>query len=154
MQVKQILKTKGTILYTTTPDASLSEAVVTMADADMGSLVVMEGGKLVGLLTFREVVQVVAQRHKEQRKGPTRAVADLQVSDVMRREPFTTSPNMELNDLRQIMIDSHQRYLPVLEGETLLGVVSFLDVARAVLDEQGFENKMLKAYIRDWPAEA
>lgn len=154
MQVKQILRTKGTILYTTTPDASLSEAVVTMADADMGSLVVMEDGKLVGLLTFREVVQVVAKRHKEQRKGPTPAVADLSVGDVMRRDPITTSPEMELNDLRQVMIDSHQRYLPVVEGETLLGVISFIDVARAVLDEQGFENKMLKAYIRDWPAEA
>ncbi len=50
------------------------------------------------------------------------------------------------------MLESHQRYLPVMDDGTLLGVISFHDVARAVLEEQGFENKMLKAYIRDWPA--
>ncbi len=154
MQVKEILRTKSTTLFTSKPDALLSEAVVTMADADMGSLVVMEGGRLVGLLTFREVVQIVAKRQREQRKGPTPPVAEIRVGDVMQHEPLVVTPGMELNDLRQVMIDSHQRYLPVVEDGTLLGVVSFLDVARAVLDEQGFENKMLKAYIRDWPAEA
>jgi CBS domain-containing protein len=51
------------------------------------------------------------------------------------------------------MVDSHERYLPVMEGELLMGVISFHDVAKAVLDKQSFENKMLKAYIRDWPQE-
>jgi CBS domain-containing protein len=49
------------------------------------------------------------------------------------------------------MLERHARYLPVLDGRTLAGVISFYDVARAVLEEQSFENKMLKAYIRDWP---
>jgi CBS domain-containing protein len=60
---------------------------------------------------------------------------------------------MDVNELRRSMIDSHQRYFPVMEGSTLLGVISFLDVARAVLEEQSFENRMLKAYIHDFPAE-
>jgi len=51
------------------------------------------------------------------------------------------------------MIEKHSRYLPVMEEGVLQGVISFLDVAKAVLEEQGFENRMLKAYIRDWPAE-
>jgi hypothetical protein len=55
--------------------------------------------------------------------------------------------------LRRAMIETHQRYLPVMDGEVVLGVLSFHDVARAVLEAQGFENRMLKAYIRDWPAE-
>jgi CBS domain-containing protein len=58
---------------------------------------------------------------------------------------------MEMDDLRRLMIEKHQRYLPVMESGTLMGVVSFHDVAKAVLEEQSFENKMLKAYIRDWP---
>ena len=51
------------------------------------------------------------------------------------------------------MIDRHSRYLPVMDGETLQGVISFLDVAKAVLEEQSFENRMLKSYIKNWPDE-
>jgi CBS domain-containing protein len=58
-----------------------------------------------------------------------------------------------VNELRRVMLETRQRYLPVMDGQTLLGVISFHDVARAVLEEQSFENRMLKAYIRDWPAE-
>jgi CBS domain-containing protein len=56
-----------------------------------------------------------------------------------------------LNDLRRTMLDSGARYLPVMEGDTLLGVISFRDVAKAVLEEQDFENRMLKGYIKSWP---
>ena len=61
---------------------------------------------------------------------------------------------MEANDLRRLMIDKHSRYLPIMDGETLLGVISFLDVAKAVLEEQNFENKMLKNYIKNWPGDS
>ena len=71
----------------------------------------------------------------------------------MKADPKIVSPEMDVNDLRRVMIETRERYVPVMEGEVLLGVISFHDVARAVLDEQSFENKMLKAYIRDWPAE-
>jgi CBS domain-containing protein len=51
------------------------------------------------------------------------------------------------------MLEHHDRYVPVMDAQVLLGVVSFYDVARAVLDAQSFENRMLKAYIKDWPTE-
>jgi CBS domain-containing protein len=60
---------------------------------------------------------------------------------------------MQANDLRRLMIEKHSRYLPVVDGTTLMGVISFLDVAKAVLEEQNFENKMLKNYIKNWPDE-
>ena len=71
----------------------------------------------------------------------------------MNPSPTVIAPTTEVNQLRSTMIETHQRYLPVLDGDTVLGVISFHDVARAVLEEQGFENRLLKAYIRDWPAE-
>jgi CBS domain-containing protein len=71
----------------------------------------------------------------------------------MNPSPKIARPDFDVNDLRRLMIEHHQRYLPVMDGELLLGVISFHDVARAVLEEQSFENRMLKAYIRDWPAE-
>ena len=153
MEVNEILKVKGTTLYTVTPESMLSDAVIVMAEHDIGSLVVMARGRLVGMLTFREVIRVLARRQQEQRTGPTPPVAELIVGDVMNPSPTIAHPGMDVNELRRLMLEKHQRYLPVMEGELLLGVISFHDVAKAVLEEQGFENRMLKAYIRDWPAE-
>lgn len=153
MQVSEILKVKGTTLFTMGPDSMLSDAVVVMAEQDIGSLVVMDRGKLAGMLTFREVIRVLARRQQEQRTGPTPPVAELRVDEVMNPAPSIARPDMDVNQLRRLMLETHQRYLPVMDGEVLLGVISFHDVARAVLEEQSFENRMLKAYIRDWPAE-
>ncbi len=153
MQVSEILRVKGSTLFTVTPDKMLSDCVVTMAEHDIGSLVVMERGRLIGIITFREVIRVLAKRQLEQRVGPTPPVAEIGVQEVMNREPIIATPDMDVNDLRRKMLETHQRYLPVLDGDTLLGVISFHDVAKAVLEEQSFENRMLKAYIRDWPAE-
>ncbi len=153
MEVSEILKVKGTTLFTVGPDSTLSDAVIVMADHDIGSLVVMDRGRLVGMLTFREVIRVLAKRQKEHRTGPTPPVAELIVRDVMNPSPTIAAPAMDVNDLRRLMLENHQRYLPVMDGEVLLGVISFHDVAKAVLEEQSFENRMLKAYIRDWPAE-
>ena len=153
MQVSEILRVKGSTLFTVAPDTPLSDCVVTMAEHDIGSLVVMSQGRLAGMLTFREVLRILAKRQVEHRTGPTPPVAEIVVGEVMNGAPNVASPTMEVNELRRIMIETHQRYLPVMDGDTLLGVLSFHDVARAVLEEQGFENKMLKAYIRDWPAE-
>lgn len=154
MQVSEILRVKGNTLFTVTPEQMLSDCVVSMADHDIGSMVVMDRGKLIGIVTFREVIRVLAKRQLEHRVGPTPPMAEISIRDVMNPDPVIATPSMEVNDLRRAMLETRQRYLPVMEGETLLGVISFHDVARAVLEEQSFENRMLKAYIRDWPAEA
>jgi len=143
MQVREILRVKGSTLYTATPDEKLAEAITAMAEQDVGSLVVMRAGKMVGMLTFREVIKAVNDR-----KGK---VDDAKVEDVMVRDPVTVPPDMKVDDLRRLMIEKHSRYLPVMDGDVLQGVISFLDVAKAVLEEQSFENKMLKNYIRNWP---
>jgi CBS domain-containing protein len=98
----------------------------------------------VGVLTFREILQALAQRGG--------GIADVRVGDIMVRDPVTAGPDMEVNDLRRAMLDSGARYLPVVHEGKLLGVISFRDVAKAVLEEQDFENKMLKGYIKNWPA--
>lgn len=152
MQVKEILQIKGSTLYTATPATTLAEAVISMADNDIGSVVVMEAGKLVGMLTFREIIKVLAKRQQENRIGPTPTMSQILVAEVMENEPAIANPAMEVDELRTLMLESHQRYMPVMEGDTLLGVISFHDVARAVLEEQAFENRMLKGYIKNWPS--
>ena len=153
MKVNEVLRVKGSTLYTISPEAMLSDSVVAMADQDIGSLVVMEKGKLVGMLTFREVIRTLAKRQTEQRTGPTPPVVEISVRGVMNAQPTVVQPDMDVNELRHVMLETRQRYLPVMDNDVLLGVISFHDVAKAVLEEQGFENRMLKAYIRDWPAE-
>lgn len=145
MQVREIIRIKGTALFTATPQQALTDAVASMAENDVGSLVVMSAGKMVGMLTFREVIQAT---HKHGGKLDGLVVADVMVAD-----PVTAGPDMEANDLRRLLIEKHMRYLPVMEGNTLQGVISFLDVAKAVLEEQSFENRMLKTYIKNWPSE-
>ncbi|MFM0222089.1 CBS domain-containing protein [Paraburkholderia dipogonis] len=151
MRVGDILKLKLNPLFTVQPGQRLSDCVILMSDADLGSLPVLDQGQLVGLLTFREVINVLAQRQKELRRGPTPPVAELQVKHVMDPEPIVASPQMDVRELRSLMVHHHQRYLPVVEATRLRGVVSFHDLAKAVHEEQNFENRMLKTYIGDWP---
>ena len=73
------------------------------------------------------------------------------VRTAMDDAPLTCTTATELDEVRRMMLERHARYMPVMDQSMLMGVISFYDVAKAVVDSQNFENKMLKAYIRDWP---
>lgn len=144
MQVKEILRVKGNRLLSIEPSGRATDAAKTMSEQNLGSLIVFEQERMVGVLTFREILQALAQRNGN--------LGDVRVAEIMVRDPVTASPEMEVNDLRRTMLESGARYLPVVQDEKVLGVISFRDVAKAVLEEQDFENKMLKGYIKNWPA--
>ena len=144
MQVKEILRVKGNRLLSIEPAGRAVDAVKTMADQNLGSLVVLDQGRMTGMLTFHELLAALAKRGG--------ALGEVKVGDIMVRDPVTATPDMEVNDLRRTMLDSGARYLPVMQDGKLLGVISFRDVAKAVLEEQDFENRMLKGYIKNWPA--
>ena len=143
MKVSDILRVKGNTLYTVSPDESLASAVQVMSERDIGSLVVMEHGDVVGMLTFREVIQATVKNGGS--LGTTR------VRSAMDDAPLTCTMETELDEVRRMILDRHARYMPVMDKRMLMGVVSLYDVAKAVVDSQNFENKLLKAYIRDWP---
>ena len=145
MKVCDILRVKGNTLFTVTPDEPLAHAINIMADKDIGSLVVMEHGDLVGMLTFREVILCIVKNGG--------VVGETLVRTAMDDHPLTCTSETELDEVRRMMLERHARYMPVMDKRMLMGVISFYDVAKAVVDSQNFENKMLKAYIRDWPAE-
>jgi CBS domain-containing protein len=144
MQVKEILRVKGNRLLSIEPNGRAVDAVKTMAEQNLGSLVVMEQGRMSGMLTFHELLGALAKR--------SGSLGDVKVSEIMVKDPVTAAPDMEVNDLRRTMLETSARYLPVMQDGKLLGVISFRDVAKAVLEEQDFENKMLKGYIKNWPA--
>lgn len=144
MKVSDILRVKGNTLYTVSPDEPLARAIEVMAEKDIGSLVVMEHGDLVGMLTFREVIVCIVKNGG--------VVGDRLVRTAMDDHPLTCTSETELDEVRRMMLERHARYMPVMDRRMLMGVISFYDVAKAVVDSQNFENRMLKAYIRDWPA--
>ena len=141
MLVSEILRIKGSTLFTTPPDAQVLEAVRVMAQHDIGSLVVMDHGRMTGIVTFAEVLRALSARDG--------ALGALRISEIVERDPLTATGTMDVNELRRTMLERHARYVPVVDGTTLQGVVSFHDVAKAVLEEQSFENRMLKSYISD-----
>ena len=143
MKVSDILRVKGNTLYTVQPDEPLAKAAQIMAEKDIGSLVVMEHGDLAGMLTFRELIVCIVGNGGE--------IGNTLVRRAMDDHPLTCTPDTEIDEVRRMMLDRHARYMPVMNQKMLMGVISFYDVARAVVDSQNFENKMLKAYIRDWP---
>ena len=143
MKVSDILRIKGGTLYTTSPDETLLNALKLMADRDIGSLVIMEHGELVGMVTVRELTQILVKKEGN--------IASTSVRAAMDDHPLTCTSETDMDEVRRMMLDRHARYMPVMNKKMLMGVISFHDVARAVVDSQNLENKLLKAYIHDWP---
>jgi CBS domain-containing protein len=145
MIVRDIVKQKGSVIFSTAPGSPVAEALGMLVKNDIGSLVVLEGGKLAGMLTFRELLKALDARRGD--------LAGLTVADVMIKNPACGNPEDSLESLREMMNKDHIRYLPVKEGDKLLGVISFHDVANAVIKETTFHNRLLKSYIKNWPEE-
>jgi CBS domain-containing protein len=145
MLVKDILKIKGSQIYSIGPEALLPQAVNLMVEHDIGSLLVMEKGRMTGMLTFREVLAAV-HRHRGD-------IHEVKVAEVMVGNPECGKLDDTVDQMRGVMTEKHVRYLPIMDGEMLVGVLSFHDVAKAALRAASFENKLLKQYIKNWPEE-
>ena len=143
MHVADILKLKGNQVFSVGPEASLTTVVGLLVAHDIGSLVVMEAGEMVGIVTFREVLSALHARGG--------SLAGAPVSEFMVRDPVCCKPDDTVDEMRGIMTDQHIRYLPIRQDGRLLGVLSFHDVARAALKAASLENRALKQYIKNWP---
>jgi CBS domain-containing protein len=146
MLVKDILKIKGSQIYSIGPEALLPQAVNLMVEHDIGSLLVMEKGGMTGILTFREVLAAV-HRHRGD-------IHEVKVAEVMVHNPVTGDIEDSVDHMRGIMTEQHVRYLPIKDKGVLIGVLSFHDVAKAALRAASFENKLLKQYIKNWPEDS
>ena len=145
LKVSEILRVKGNTLFTASPESSVVQALQTMSEHDIGSLVIMDRGALAGMLTFREIIRHVNGNHG--------AVGSTPIRSIMDAKPVSVSPDTDADEVQRIMLENHSRYVPVMDGTVLMGVISFYDMAQAIVAAQKFENSMLKAYIRDWPEE-
>ena len=144
MKVFEILELKEKTIFSIKPSVNIGEAIKTMAQNDIGSLMVIENDDLVGKLTFREILNFIGKNFDN--------FSNLLVKDVMSSNPMTVQDNIGIDDVRKIMIENHIRYLPVTNDKNKLqGVISFHDIAKAALKMADYENKLLKKYIKNWP---
>ncbi len=147
MKVSQILQKKGNLCHSIEPGKTLVEAVASMMQYRIGSLLVMEAGKLISIVTERDVLWAVNEYGAK--------VIEIKVRDLMAEHLVTCHGECSLADAMDMMTKNPTgrriRHLPVLEGEKLLGLISIGDIVNTLLQEAEFENKLLRNYIRNWP---
>jgi CBS domain-containing protein len=141
--IRDVLNLKGGSIYSVEPAAALTQVVALMVRHDIGSLVVIENGRMCGMLTFREVLQVLDAEGGN--------LGDMRALDVMVQDPVCGTPADTIDELRELMTHHHVRYLPVKDGQKLIGIISFHDVAKAIIKETRLENRLLKRYIEHTP---
>ncbi|HKL15248.1 MAG TPA: CBS domain-containing protein [Balneolaceae bacterium] len=139
MKVKDLLEKKGTEIYSVGPDESVLEAISKMAELNIGALVVMENDTLVGIISERDY------RNKIILKG--RTSKDTQVSQIMVDKVICVEPTDNINLCMQLMTNKKIRHLPVLQNDSLVGVISIGDVVKAVIESQRNEIDSLRNYI-------
>ncbi|HVS48285.1 MAG TPA: CBS domain-containing protein [Candidatus Dormibacteraeota bacterium] len=115
--VREVMKAS---LYSVSPSTTVGEAISLMAQNRIGSALVMEGGKLIGIFTERDTVRAISQSHD---------APDHEISSWMTRDPKTVSPDVEVDTALRTMLDNGFRHLPVVEGGAVIGMVSMRDLA-------------------------
>ena len=138
--VTQILKSKpDKTVYTIAPTASVLEAVKLMADKNIGGLLVLEGGKVVGVVTERDLARKSFRLAK--------SAADTQVSEIMTSQVMYVSPDRTTEECLALMTENRFRHLPVLDKGKLVGLVSIGDLVKDVISEQKHIIEQLEHYI-------
>ena len=137
--LRQLLEAKGREVYSITPDARVFDALRLMADKSVGALIVMEGGRIAGILSERDYARKVILHGKSSH--------DIQVRDIMTSKIITVHPGQTVEECMALMTEKRIRHLPVTEGERLIGVLSIGDLVKEVIAEQQQTIKQLESYI-------
>ena len=144
MFIREVLTIKGSSAnFAIEPDAPAAEAVQRMVENDVGSLLVMREGELVGFISERNILRGIHARGC--------SLGEAKVSALMEKEPVVASLDDSVDYARDAMTKNHISHLIVMDESKVAGVISFHDVARACLKEANFENALLKRYIKNWP---
>jgi CBS domain-containing protein len=138
--VARVLEQKTERVETVAAQTSIDEAIAKMNAKRIGSVVVMDGERLVGIFTERDVLTRVVPQHLDPRRTP--------VGEVMSRQPITISPNRSVQEAMMLMTDSHHRHLPVVQGGKVVGLLSIGDLTRWMVRDQQRTIDDLTDYVR------
>ena len=138
--VRQLLDQKGTKIWSIHPDATVFDAIAKMADKDVGSLVVMDGDELIGIITERHYARNVVLKGKASPAMPVR--------EIMERHVVIARPEESVEQCMVLMTEKRIRHLPVFEGEKPIGILSIGDLVKSIIGDQKFTIDQLEHYIR------
>lgn len=138
-RVRDVLQVKGSKVFTIGPDASVYDAIKVMADELIGALVVMDGDKLVGLISETDYARKIVLQG--------RTSANTQVNEIMTDRVLYVSPEHEISECMALMTEKRFRHLPVLDDGKLVGLISIGDLVKSIIDEQLFTIEQLERYI-------
>ncbi|MBL7834020.1 MAG: CBS domain-containing protein [Cyclobacteriaceae bacterium] len=137
--VQDILKTKGSVVYSVEPNTMVYSAIEQMCDKNIGGLMIVENGKLVGIFTERDYARKLILKGKSSKDTPIR--------DLMTPNPFTVTPQSSIEDCMKLMAGKHIRHLPVEENGKLIGMISIGDVVKHIIEDQKSTIAHLEQYI-------
>jgi len=138
-RVNDILAAKGHEIWSVAPRTSVFDALRLMAEKRIGAVLVLEGGKLVGLFSERDYARKIILVGKSSKETP--------VSEIMSRELICVEPGQLTGDCMRLMTDNRVRHLPVVSGGALHGIVTIGDVVKAIIAEKEHEIEQLQHYI-------
>lgn len=138
-KVADILLRKGSMITSVKPSTSVMEALTIMADQNIGSVMVMENGKYLGIVTERDYSRKIALKGKSS--------TDTKVTEIMSSDLPRVTPNDSVDYCMQLMSDKNIRYLPVFEAELIIGIVSINDVVKETILSQQETISQLKDYL-------
>jgi CBS domain-containing protein len=137
--VKMLLDRKGHEVFSIPPDATVYDAIKKMADKDVGSLVVMDNDRLVGILTERHYARNIVLKGRASPATP--------VQDIMETNVVYVEPKQSIEECMAVMTDKKVRHLPVIEDGSLIGIISIGDLVQAIISHQKFTIEQLEFYI-------
>lgn len=137
--VKQILDEKGHSTWSVAPGSLVYDALQLMADKGIGALLVVEGGRLVGVISERDYARKVILKGKSSLDTP--------VKEIMTRDVVWVRPEQTVEECMALVTEKRVRHLPVLVDDHVVGVISIGDLVKAVIDEKDFTIKQLESYI-------
>jgi CBS domain-containing protein len=138
--IGQVLQTKGYAIWSITPDASVYDALKLMADKEVGALLVLNGEKLVGIISERDYARKVILKGKRS--------IDIPVKEIMSKEMISIHPERPIEECMTLMTEKRVRHLPVFEDGYLMGIVSIGDVVKAIISKQELKIEQLERYIQ------
>ena len=139
--VRQILKAKGNKIWSIAPQETAYKALQLMSEKNLGAVLVIDKGKVVGIFTERDYARKVILKGKSSKTTP--------VSELMTKEVLCVDPETSVEDCMSLMTEKFVRHLPVMEKKKLVGVVTQGDVVKQVIADQKFENEELERYIHE-----
>lgn len=141
--VRDILREKGTALYSISPDATVYDALKLMAEKNVGALVVFDGDRMVGMISERDYARKIVLKNKFSR--------ETKVKEIMTAEVITVTPALNLEQCMELITEKRMRHLPVVENDRVVGIISIGDIVKGIIEHKEFIIGQLESYIKGKP---